>query len=70
MSNEIQSGDEWARRKKFMMITPEVSKLLPEVWKAIEPALPEILDGFYAHAGSVPALAKMVGSQASRLELS
>jgi methyl-accepting chemotaxis protein len=68
MTEKTQTGDEWARRKKFMMITAEVSQLLPELWKAILPSLPEILDGFYAHVSSVAALSEMVGEQSQRLK--
>ena len=68
MTDNMQTGDEWARRKRFMLITPEVSALLPEIWNVILPSLPEILDGFYAHVSTVSALSEMVGDQASRLK--
>ncbi len=68
MSNETLAGEEWAQRKQFMLITAELAERLPEVWNTVLPSLPEILDGFYAHAGSVPTLAKMVGDQSSRLK--
>jgi hypothetical protein len=68
MSDHKFSGDDWAKRKEFMMITPELAAMLPEVWEAIKPALPEILDGFYAHAAAIPSLAKMVGDQVPRLK--
>ena len=68
MSSNSISGDDWAKRKEFMMITPELCATLPQVWETIKPELPDILDGFYAHAGSVPTLAEMVGNQSTRLK--
>ena len=68
MTSETSGSHEWAERKKFMMITAETSALLPQIWDVIKPALPEILDGFYAHVGAVSGLAKMVGTQVPRLK--
>lgn len=68
MTGQSFEGEEWAKRKQFMAITPAVSELLPQIWSVIKPALPEILEGFYAHAGSVPELAKMIGDQSARLK--
>ncbi len=55
-------------RIQFMRITPETSKLLREFWPAVEKALPAILDDFYTFGASVPALAKLIGSQSARLK--
>ena len=55
-------------RIRFMNITEETRRLLPEFWKALDPNLEDILDGFYKHVGSIPALAKMVGDQTARLK--
>jgi methyl-accepting chemotaxis protein len=66
--SETSGSHEWDQRKKFMMITAEMSALLPQIWEVIKPALPEILDGFYAHVGAVSGLAKMVGNQVPRLK--
>jgi methyl-accepting chemotaxis protein len=68
MSSEHLSAKDWSDRKKFMMITQETCALLPQIWEVVKPALPEILDGFYAHVTSVPELAKLVGTQAPRLK--
>ncbi len=53
---------------KLLGVDAQVRQILPEAWKIIEPKLPEILDGFYALAGSVPELAKLVGDQTPRLK--
>ena len=50
-------------RIKFMNITEEARRLLPEFWRFLDPKLDEILDGFYKHVTSVPSLAKMIGDQ-------
>lgn len=55
-------------RIKFMSITEESRRVLPEFWKVVDPNLENVLDGFYKHVGSVPALAKMVGDQTARLK--
>ncbi|KAB7741339.1 hypothetical protein F2P47_06245 [Parvibaculum sedimenti] len=55
-------------RLRFMEIDADVSKTLRELWHIIEPRLPDVLDGFYAHLGSSPALAKLVGNQSNRLK--
>jgi methyl-accepting chemotaxis protein len=68
MNSENLSGEEWARRKQFMLITADVAAILPEVWQAILPSLPEILDDFYTHLTAVPTLATMVGEQVPRLK--
>ena len=67
-TSETSGSHEWAERKKFMMISAEASALLPQIWNVIKPALPEILDGFYAHVGAVSGLAKMVGNDVPRLK--
>ncbi len=55
-------------RLRFMEISDETSGTLREVWKVIEPALPDILGGFYSHLGTVGQLAGMVGDQTNRLK--
>ncbi|MBV8165438.1 MAG: globin-coupled sensor protein, partial [Alphaproteobacteria bacterium] len=55
-------------RLAFMRIDDGVGAALREFWPAVEAALPTILDGFYAHVGREPTLAKLLGSQASRLK--
>jgi methyl-accepting chemotaxis protein len=51
-----------------MEISADTSLALRELWTVIEPHLPEVLDGFYAHLASEPALASLVGTQAQRLK--
>ncbi len=55
-------------RLRFLAIRAEERRLLPEFLKVLEPKLPEILEGFYAHAGGFPNLAKLVGDQSGRLK--
>ncbi len=55
-------------RVRFMGITPESTALLAAFWPHAEKALPAILDGFYAHVGTVPELARLVGGAADRLK--
>jgi hypothetical protein len=51
-----------------MEVSETTGDALRDFWKVLEPHLPEILDGFYAHLGSEPELAKLVGTQAPRLK--
>jgi len=55
-------------RIAFMRIEPRTGELLRALWPHIEPKLPAILEGFYSHVGSVPALTKLVGAESSRLK--
>lgn len=55
-------------RLRFMEIDERTSAMLREVWKLIEPNLPDVLSGFYAHATSVGGLAKLIGDQTPRLK--
>ena len=55
-------------RLAFMQITPATRQTLSEFWPHVQSALPDILDGFYRHAGSEPDLSRMVGSQTGRLK--
>lgn len=52
----------------FMQIDADTSASLREAWKAVEPELPSILDGFYAHVTGVPALDTMLGSRTGKLK--
>jgi methyl-accepting chemotaxis protein len=52
----------------FLRIDADTRRRLEEFWRVAQPRLPEILDGFYRHVGSIPALAAMVGAQAGRLK--
>ena len=62
------SDNDRAVRMKFMRIDGQTGKLLQEFWKVAQPELPRILDGFYHHLVSVPALEKLVGTQVPRLK--
>jgi ABC-type transporter Mla subunit MlaD len=64
-SNEDQCRQ---ARLRFMGITPRTSELLREFWTIAEPAVPEILDGFYRHVTSEPGLAKLIGNDIPRLK--
>ena len=55
-------------RLRFMEITEDTGLALRELWKVLEPFLPDVLDGFYKHLATEPALARLVGTQASRLK--
>ena len=55
-------------RIEFMGISAETRHSLSEFWKIVEPQLPDILSGFYAHVAAVPALAKLVGNETPRLK--
>ena len=45
-------------RMRFMRIDSATGELLREFWKAVEPALPEVLEGFYQHVTREPQLAR------------
>ena len=55
-------------RMRFMRIDAETGDLLREFWKIAEPALPEILEGFYRHVTGEPKLASLIGSDIPRLK--
>lgn len=55
-------------RMRFMRIDARTGELLREFWKVVEPALPEILEGFYRHITGEPQLARMIGSDIPRLK--
>ena len=58
------SSTDIARRLRFAGIDQDTSATLREVWAVIEPALPKVLERFYAHVKSEPELARLVGSRA------
>lgn len=64
----LQSQDSLRERTNFMRISTETSSLLNEFWPEVEKNLQVILDGFYNHVTSVPALKKLVGDQVPRLK--
>ena len=55
-------------RMRFMRIDARTGELLREFWKVVEPALPEVLEGFYQHVTREPQLARMIGSDIPRLK--
>jgi ABC-type transporter Mla subunit MlaD len=55
-------------RMRFMGITARTGELLREFWGIAEPAVPDILDGFYRHVVSEPGLAKLIGKDIPRLK--
>ena len=55
-------------RMRFMGITGRTGELLREFWQIAEPALPDILDGFYRHVTSERQLAALIGNDISRLK--
>jgi methyl-accepting chemotaxis protein len=55
-------------RLRFMEVSETTGEALRDFWTVLEPHLPVILDGFYAHLGTEPELAKLVGNQAPRLK--
>ncbi len=59
---------EIAARLRYFRIDSATSEALREFWPAVKRALPDVLDGFYRHLASEPALARLVGSQAERLK--
>jgi methyl-accepting chemotaxis protein len=65
--NQVSSADREGRLR-YMEVSERTGDALREFWKVIEPHLPEVLDGFYAHLSNVPALAKLVGDQTPRLK--
>ena len=55
-------------RMRFMGITGRTGELLREFWQIAEPALPDILDGFYRHVGSERQLVALIGNDIPRLK--
>jgi len=55
-------------RLTFMRITPDTTETLAGFWPHVRSALPDILDGFYRHVATEPALARLVGTQTERLK--
>ncbi len=61
-------SDDRSTRFTFHEITDRSRRSLRDFWPSASRDLPAILDGFYAHVGSVECLAKLVGGQAGRLK--
>ena len=64
----VRADGDLATRVRFLRITPSTTAVLRELWKIVEPKLPAILDEFYEHVTSEPALKAMVGSKVPTLK--
>ncbi|MCB8823404.1 globin-coupled sensor protein [Microvirga rosea] len=63
----IQDDKILSDRLRFLGITEEICQDLRSLWDTVAPVLPQVLARFYAHVGTVPYLAELVGSQQQRL---
>ncbi len=63
----MQQDTDSRERLRFLNIDAETSRLLAEFWPVAADALPRLLDDFYQHVTTVPALAKLLGSDVPRL---
>ena len=54
----LHTATDTRSRLAFMQITADTSRTLAGFWPHVREALPDILDGFYRHAGTEPHLAK------------
>ncbi|ADZ69916.1 globin-coupled sensor protein [Polymorphum gilvum] len=61
------STQSMADRLSFLQIGRDEMHIAKEIWALIEPALPDILNGFYDHVRRVPTLAAIAGGQEARL---
>ena len=70
MTDAVGAEDNQDRqtRMRFMRIDAGTGELLREFWKVVEPALPEVLEGFYRHVTGEQQLARMIGSDIPRLK--
>lgn len=66
MAPETNASD-IANRLKFAQIDMATSEALREVWTAVEPSLPGILQRFYEHVRSEPTLDRLVGNRSTEL---
>ena len=55
-------------RMRFMRIDAGTGECLREFWQVVEPALPEMLEGFYQHVTREPQLARLIGKDIPRLK--
>jgi len=56
-AGEADGSQDRETRMRFMRIDATTGELLREFWQAVEPALPEVLEGFYRHVTGEPQLA-------------
>jgi methyl-accepting chemotaxis protein len=64
----VDSSQDREIRMRFMRIDAATGELLREFWKVVEPALPEVLEGFYQHVTKEPQLARLIGGDIPRLK--
>ena len=64
----MQRVTDRTERLRFMTIDAETSRLLADFWPAVEAALPSLLDDFYRHVTGIPALARLLGNDVTRLK--
>jgi methyl-accepting chemotaxis protein len=62
------SSQDRETRMRFMRIDAGIGELLREFWKVVEPALPQLLEGFYQHVTREPQLARLIGNDIPRLK--
>ena len=68
-SNSVQTNvTSWEHRVAFMGITPQSRAALRAFWPHVQNALPAILESFYDHARSEPALASLIGERVDALK--
>jgi methyl-accepting chemotaxis protein len=63
----MQNDTSLKERLKFLGLDDETREELRSAWTIVEPALPKVLERFYAHLRQVPRLAELVGQQQDRL---
>ncbi|WP_395021184.1 methyl-accepting chemotaxis protein [Dongia sp.] len=64
----METLTDFAERIALLGLAGPAPQHLRQVWEAIAPSLPAILDDFYARLGSTPALAGKVAGQETRLK--
>lgn len=67
-ADPAHDDDTLRERLRFMQMDDATRSTLREFWQHVQPALPQILDAFYDHVTGVPHLARLVGSDVSRLK--
>ena len=67
-ANVANSSQDRETRMRFMRIDAGTGELLREFWKVVEPALPQLLEGFYQHVTREPQLARLIGNDIPRLK--
>jgi methyl-accepting chemotaxis protein len=65
---KIDTSQDREARMRFMRIDARTGELLREFWKIVEPALPDVLEGFYRHVTQEPQLARLIGDDIPRLK--